>query len=125
MFAVTPDLLPAVMLSLFLIAGLGAALALVTVTRERAATAPLLVAGGLIVVCLLVVVVSPVYAPAVPGLFLALIGTAVAVIGGDPVARRVLDAATHGDVRDGDRGGILVSDPSRLNARRATRCRSS
>jgi len=30
------------------------------------------------------------------------------VAGGDPVTRRILDIATHGQVREGDAGGILV-----------------
>ena len=35
-------------------------------------------------------------------------GRPVAVLGGNPVTRRVLEIATHGRVKDGANGGILL-----------------
>ena len=42
------------------------------------------------------------------GLVIALLGTAVGVLGGNPMTRRVLEIATHGRVRDGVNGGIIL-----------------
>ena len=52
--------------------------------------------------------VSPLNVPLIVGLVIALLGTAVAVLGGNPVTRRVLEIATHGRVRDGANGGIML-----------------
>jgi hypothetical protein len=108
MFALSPELVVAGVTSLVLLLALSAALILVIVARRRRADIALAVATGLVVVGLVSVVVLPVEIPLVVGLPLALLGTALAVAGGDPLTRRVLDLATHGQVRDGDAGGILV-----------------
>lgn len=111
-----PDAIFVAILSIFVFLALGGALVLVTVSLRAPATAPLLVAAGLVVVSLIVVVISPLNVPTLMGLMIALLGTAVAVLGGDPVTRRILAIATHGSVRDGESGGILLraqtSDPS-------------
>lgn len=108
----SPDVLVAAALSLFLFLALCGALVLVVVSLRGPRNGPLVAAGILVVLCLLVVTVSPVNVPLLVGLGIALLGTALAVLGGDPVTRRVLDVATHGAVAEGDNGGILLRAPS-------------
>lgn len=108
----SPDVLVAAALSLFLFLALCGALVLVVVSLRGPRNGPLVAAGSLVVLCLLVVTVSPVNVPLLVGLAIALLGTALAVLGGDPVTRRVLDVATHGAVAEGDNGGILLRAPS-------------
>ncbi len=108
----SPDVLVAAALSLFLFLALCGALVLVVVSLRGPRNGPLVAAGILVVLCLLVVTVSPVNVPLLVGLAIALLGTALAVLGGDPVTRRVLDVATHGAVAEGDNGGILLRAPS-------------
>ena len=60
------------------------------------------------VLALIVVVVSPLNVPLIVGIMIAMLGTAVAVLGGNPVTRRILEIATHGRVRDGANGGIML-----------------
>lgn len=98
----------AAVLSIFLFFALCAALVLIIISLRKPTTVPLAVAGGLIVLSLIVVVVAPVDVPLIMGLIIALLGTAVAVLGGNPVTRRVLEIATHGRVKDGANGGILL-----------------
>lgn len=107
----SPDAILVAILSIFVFLALCAALALVTFSLRAPANAPLIVAAGLVVVALIVVVVSPLNVPIPVGFVIALLGTAVAAIGGDPVTRRVLAIATHGRVREGDGGGILLRAP--------------
>ncbi len=109
---VIPDALLAAILSIFLFLTLCAALALVVVSLRRPAGVPLIVAGCLIVLSLLVVVVAPVNVPLILGLVVTLLGVTLAVLGGNPVTRQVLTVATHGRVVDGDNGGILLKGPS-------------
>lgn len=97
-----------VALSIFLFLALCAALVLVIVSLRRPTTAPLVAAAVLVVLCLLVVAVAPVDVPQLPGLGVALVGSALAILGGDPVTRRVLEIASHGRVQEGDNGGILL-----------------
>lgn len=108
MSIVFPEALIVAVLSIFLFLALCAALLLVTVSVRRPANAPLGAAVVLVVLCVLVVAISPYGIPAVAGLIVALLGTALAVLGGNVLARRVLDIATHGTVREGAAGGILV-----------------
>lgn len=96
-------------LTIFLFVVLCAALVLSIVSVQRPMTLPLLVAGGLVVLALIVVALSPVKIPNLSGMILAVLGTAVAVIGGNPVTRRVLDVATGGRVRETADGGILIA----------------
>ncbi len=103
-----PEAIVVAVLSIFLFLAMCGALALIIVSARRPATVPLVVAGGLVVLSLIVVVVVPVNVPLLVGLMIALLGTAVAVLGGNPVTRRVLEIATHGRVRDGVNGGIIL-----------------
>ncbi|WP_127472556.1 hypothetical protein [Microbacterium sulfonylureivorans] len=105
---IPPDVLLAAAFSLFLFLTLGAALVLVVVSSRRPREIPLLIAAGLVLVALLVVVVLPVGVPAVVAVVIALLGTALAAMGGSPVTRRVLEVATHGRVPEGDNGGIML-----------------
>lgn len=109
---ILPDVVIAAALSIFLFLALLAALALVVIAMRRPSDILLYVAGGLIVLCLLIVVVSPLNAPLIMALVVALLGTALGVLGGYPVTRRILDVATHGTVTDGDNGGILLRAPT-------------
>ena len=107
-----PDAMLGAVLSIFLFLALCAALVLVVISLRRPADVPLIVAGVLVVLCLLVVTISPVNVPLLVGLGIALLGTALAVLGGNPVTRRVLEIATHGRVQEGDNGGIMLRAPS-------------
>jgi hypothetical protein len=109
---VSPDVLLVAVLSIFLFVALCGALVLVVLSIRKPTDIPLIVAGVLVVLCLLAVTVSPVNVPLLLGLGIALLGTALAVLGGNPVTRRVLDIASHGRVEEGDNGGILLRAPS-------------
>ncbi|WP_194398019.1 hypothetical protein [Microbacterium atlanticum] len=109
---VSPDVLLVAALSIFLFLALCGALVLVVISLRKPADLPLIAAAVLVVLCLLVVVVSPLNVPLLVGLGIALLGTALAVLGGNPITRRVLDAASHGRVEEGDNGGILLRAPS-------------
>lgn len=104
---VPPDLLSLTM-SLFLFATLGAALVLIVLSTRRPREIPLLIAGGLVVLSLVVVIVLPVEIHVIGALAIAMLGIALAAAGGSPVTRRVLEVATHGRVPEGDNGGILL-----------------
>jgi hypothetical protein len=109
---VLPDVVLVVALSIFVFLALCGALVLVVISLRRPTDIPLIVAAGLVVLCLLAVTVSPVNVPLLPGLGIALLGTVLAVLGGNPVTRRILDVASHGRVQEGDNGGILLRAPS-------------
>ena len=109
---VLPDVVLTAALSIFLFVVLCAALVLVVVSLRKPTDVPLIVAGVLVVLCLLAVTVSPVNVPLLLGLGIALLGTTLAVLGGNPITRRILDVASHGRVEDGDNGGILLRAPS-------------
>jgi hypothetical protein len=109
---VIPDALLAGILSIFLFLTLCAALALVVVSTRRPSGAPLIVAGCLVVLSLLVVVVAPVNIPVILGLLIMLLGVTLAVLGGSPVTRQVLTIATHGRITEGDNGGIMLKGPA-------------
>lgn len=103
-----PEAIVVAMLSIFIFLALCGALVLIVISMKRPATLPLMIAGGLVVLSLIVVVVSPLDVPLIMGLIVALLATAVAVLGGNPVTRRILEIATHGRVRDGANGGIIL-----------------
>ncbi|MFD4959213.1 hypothetical protein [Microbacterium sp. NPDC058389] len=107
-----PEAILVAILSIFLFLALCGALVLIVVSLRRPATVPLVIAGALVTLALVVVAISPVKIPTLMGLMLALLGIAVAVLGGNPVTRRVLDAATGGRVRETDDGGILLAVPA-------------
>lgn len=102
-----PELL-AIFMSLLLFVTLGAALVIVVLSTRRPRDIPLLIAGALVVLSLVVVVVLPVNVPLFAAIGIALLGVALATVGGSPVTRRVLEAATHGRVAEGDNGGIML-----------------
>lgn len=95
-------------LSIFLFLTLSAALALVVVSLRRPATMPLVVAASLVVASTLVVAISPVNVPALFGLGLGLLAVSLAVLGGNPITRRVLDIAAGQRVRETPDGGIVL-----------------
>lgn len=103
-----PPGLSSIALALFLFVALCGALILVIVTARRPREIPLLMAGGLVVLALLVVVVLPVNVPLPAAVVIALLGVSLAAVGGSPVTRRVLEVATHGRVPEGDNGGIML-----------------
>ena len=105
---VIPEAIIVAMLSIFLFLAMCAALVLIIISLRRPTTLPLVVAGALVVLALIVVVVSPLNVPLIVGIMIAMLGTAVAVLGGNPVTRRILEIATHGRVRDGANGGIML-----------------
>lgn len=115
------DSLLVALLAIFLFLVLCAALVLVSVSLRRPATLPLVVAGGLVVLALIVVAVAPVRLPALMGIILALLGVALGVVGGNPVTRRVLDVASGGRVRETADGGIVlrVEEPDGDDVERA------
>lgn len=103
-----PDAILTALLSIFVFLALCGALALIVVSMRRPTTPPMIVASALVVLSLIVVVVSPINVPLIMGLIVALLGTAVGVLGGNPATRRILEIATHGRVRDGANGGIIL-----------------
>jgi len=105
---VPAELLAVTFVTIFLFLALCAALVLVTVAGRKPTTLPLAIAGGLVVLSLVVVAVLPWNVPALPAAILALLAVALATVGGNPVVRWVLAAADGGKTREGDRGGILV-----------------
>lgn len=104
------DALAMTLVSVFVVLGLLAALALVIVNRQKPTTLPLLIATCLVVLVLAIVVVAPVNVPTLVGIPVALIGISLATLGGDPITRRVLDIATHGRIAETSDGGIIPGD---------------
>jgi hypothetical protein len=102
------DVLLTAALSIFLFLALCAALVLIVVAMRRPSTYPLLVAGILVVLGLVVVAIAPVNVPTLMGLILTVLGLAVGVLGGNPVTRRVLEAAAGSRVRETEDGGIML-----------------
>lgn len=95
-----------VVITLFV--ALCAALVLVTVSLRRP-RGPLLTAASAIVgVALVTLSILPFTVPVFAGAGLAVLGTALAVVGGDPFTRWVLSIADGGRTAEGPRGGILV-----------------
>lgn len=109
---VAPEALFAAILAIFVFLALCGALVLVTISMRRPSNLPLLVAAVLIVLCLLAVTIAPRNVPGIAAMAIALLGTALATVGGDPVTRRILDIATRGTVEEGPRGGIMIAATS-------------
>jgi hypothetical protein len=103
-----PDALLVAILVIFLFFALCGALVLVVISLGRPRTLPLVIAGLLVVLALIVVALSPVNISPLMGVILAVLGVAVAVVGGNPVARRILDIATGGRVQETSDGGIVL-----------------
>ena len=95
-------------LSIFLFLALCAALALVVVSLRRPTTMPLAIAAGLVVTATLVVTISPVDISPILGLILSVLAVTVSVLGGNPITRRVLDAAAGQRVKETPDGGIVL-----------------
>jgi hypothetical protein len=110
MFADVPTAVLIAALSIGLVLVLVIALVLLAVSVRRPSNIPLVVSASLVVAAVMVVAIAPLDVPLPVGLLIALLGTALAIVGGNPLTRRVLDMATHGEVREGVRGGILVYD---------------
>lgn len=110
---VFPEALIAAILSIFLFFTLCGALVLIVISLRKPTTIPLAVATGLVVSAVVIVAVSPVNVSTIMGLILALLAIALAVLGGNPVTRRILELATAGRVRETEDGGIVVTDQRR------------
>lgn len=106
---VISDAILVAMLSIFLFLVLCGALVVIVVSLRRPATVPLVIAGSLVALGLVVVAIAPVNIPLLIGLVLSLLGIAVGVLGGNPVTRRVLEVATGGRVHETADGGIVVA----------------
>lgn len=106
--AASADVLATTLVVIFLFLALCAALVLVVVSLRRPRGVPLLIAAGLVVLCLLTTSVLPYDVPLPFGAALALMATALATVGGDPFTRWVLAVADGGRTAEGTRGGILV-----------------
>jgi hypothetical protein len=102
------DEVSAVIIAVFLFVSLCAALALVIVALRRPRITLLAVAGGLITLGFIAVTVLPYNVPPILGAVLALVGVALAVVGGNSFSRWVLAAADGSRTKEGSRGGILV-----------------
>ncbi len=85
-----------------------AALVLTMIVRRHPKTAPLAVAAALVVAVLLIAIVAPPQPPTLAAVGIAALATALAVLGGDPIVRHVLQLAGGETVREGRRGGILI-----------------
>ena len=122
---VLTDVVIATALSIFVFLALCGALALTLVAARRPSDVLLSIAGSLVVLCLIVVAVSPLTLPLLMGLVIALLGTALGVLGGYPITRRILEVATRGTVVEGDNGGIVPSaaadEPAAATAREVMR----
>ncbi|GAB2839540.1 hypothetical protein ACFQ0P_00020 [Microbacterium insulae] len=105
---ITPPDLHSLVASTLLFLALGAALVLVVVSTRRPREIPLFIAGALVVLSLVVVLIVPVAVHLVGAIVIAMLGVALAAVGGSPVTKRILDVATHGRVPDGENGGILL-----------------
>lgn len=103
--------LPSTIVAAAAVVAFAVALVLVLVARRRPAAAPLLTAAILIAATLLAFAVAPVTAPLALTAPLAVLGAALATLGGDPAARWVLTFASHSTVREGPNGGILLRTP--------------
>ncbi len=103
-----PDALLVAILAIFLFFALCGALVLVVISMGRPRTLPLVIAGLLVVLSLILVALSPVNLSPLMGVILAVLGVAVAVVGGNPVARRILDIASGGRVQETSDGGIVL-----------------
>ncbi|MFS0866893.1 hypothetical protein AB3M83_06110 [Microbacterium sp. 179-B 1A2 NHS] len=97
------------MLSIFLFATLCACLVLTVVSLRKPAVPMMSIAGTLLVLATILAAISPVDVPALWGIAIAMVGIAVAVLGGNPATRLVLELATGGRVRETPDGGILIA----------------
>ncbi|WP_394279283.1 hypothetical protein [Microbacterium sp.] len=111
MHATIAEPLLAAGLSILLIATLAGILVLTVLNLRTPRTAALAAAAGLLVVATIVAAISPVDVPILVSVVIAMLGLAVAVLGGNPATRVVLGLATGGRVRETADGGILIGAP--------------
>ncbi|MGI6879531.1 hypothetical protein [Microbacterium sp. gxy059] len=104
--------LPGTILGAALVAAMSAILVLVLVRRRQPAAGPLLAAGMLAALALLAAAALPFAVPLPLSAPLAALAAAAAVLGGDPVTRRVLETTADGRVQGGAHGGILLRSPA-------------
>lgn len=95
-----------------LVAAFLAALIIILVTRSRPRASPLLAATILVAMNLVAAAMVPAAVPLALTIPLALLGVAIALLGGDPAARCVLSLASNSMVREGPNGGILLRTPT-------------
>ena len=108
MDATAADFLATTIVVIFVFLALCAALVLVTVSLRRPRGLPLLVAGAIVTLCVIVVAILPWRISPLFVAVIALLATALATFGGNPLVRWVLHVADGGRTADGPRGGILV-----------------
>lgn len=106
---VDPEALVVAIVTIAVFATLCAALFLVVMSLRRPKTVPLIAAVALVTLALVIVLVVPRNVPTIAGLILALLAITLAVIGGNPLTRRVLEVATHGRINETADGGIRVA----------------
>ena len=85
-----------------------AALILVVISLRRPRGPVLIAAAALVVLALDTLSILPAHLPVLAAAALAILGTALAVVGGNPFTRWVLSVADGGRTTEGPRGGILV-----------------
>ena len=106
---VDPEALVIAILTIAVFATLCAALFLVVMSLRRPKSIPLIVAVSLVTLALVIVLVVPRNVPIIAGLVLALLAITLAVVGGNPLTRRVLEVATNGRIDETSDGGIRVA----------------
>jgi len=85
-----------------------AALILVVISLRRPRGPVLIAAAAIVVLALVTLSILPAHLPVLAAAALAILGTALAVVGGNPFTRWVLSVADGGRTTEGPRGGILV-----------------
>lgn len=85
-----------------------AALILVVISLRRPRGPVLIAAAAIVVLALVTLSILPAHLPVLAAAALAILGTALAIVGGNPFTRWVLSVADGGRTTEGPRGGILV-----------------
>lgn len=91
-----------------LFVALCAALILVVISLRRPRGSVLIAAAAIVVLALVALSILPARLPVLAAAPLAVLGTALAIVGGNPFTRWVLAVANGGRTAEGPRGGILV-----------------
>lgn len=85
-----------------------AALILVVISLRRPRGPVLIAAAAIVVLALVTLSILPAHLPVLAAAALAILGTALAIVGGNPFTRWVLSVADGGRTTEGPCGGILV-----------------
>ncbi|AXA97562.1 hypothetical protein [Microbacterium sp. PM5] len=85
-----------------------AALILVVISLRRPRGPVLIAAAAIVLLALVALSILPARLPVLASAVLAVLGTALAIVGGNPFTRWVLTIADGGRTAEGPRGGILV-----------------